>query len=178
MTERELTRLSDSVVNAPPELLKLVLPDVLGIGRGASETAIQSARKGMLLEWVRYAEGVLGYDEDTLAPPKQRGRPRKVAMWSKDAIRAYALWELARCILKSVGKPDGGHIEVGELVRLAQRVETAIGVCKRDSLFSGGVGTYAPSVSRGKKILGINDQWNSPTCEEIHANFPQMTEPE
>ena len=178
MTERKPRRLSGAVVDAPPELLYSIMPDVPGIGEGACEITVRAARKGLLLDFSRFLEGALGYDEDTLAPPKRRGRPHKDPMWSTDAKRAYLLWLLAREIFRQCGKPEGGHIQTQELVRVCQDVEKKLGISNRDSLFSGTAETCAPSVSRGKVILKIDKQWQSPTCEEIHSNFPQMTAPE
>lgn len=173
MTKRETRRLSDAVAGAPPERLEYLLPDVPGMGEGADEITVRAARKGLLLETARFLEDALGYDEATLNPPKKRGRPRKDPSWGKDAVCADALRELAQEIYKLLGRPDGRGVKIRtvDLIAAYSKLEEAAGVPRRNRVFKSGPMTELPAVSRGRKILGIVDGWNSPTCEKIAVDF-------
>ena len=166
MTKRETRRLSDAVVDASPERLEYIMPDVPGMGEGACETAIRAARRGLLLECARSLE--IG-----IAEPKKRGRPRKNPRWGKDAVRAEALTELAQEIYKLVGRPDGRGVKIRtvDLIGAYSKLEEAAGVPMRNRVFKYGPMTELPAVSRGRDILGIVDGWNSPICEEIAGDF-------
>ena len=161
----------DVVAASNSELLKRIFPEVPGIGVGATAEAIRWARLGMMLEWGHHVE-------DALQKSKQRGRPSKGPEKSRDAKRAYALWLVAQGLCEILGKPSGAHIEHKELVRLYQLLEGDAGVQKAHALFSCSEASYIPSITRGKAILEIDENWNSPFCEKIETDFLQMTAPD
>jgi hypothetical protein len=142
----------------PPEH---VLTDLaIGLGLGATEQARRWAWMGFALE-----------QEGKLRRPAHR--PKQDPKTRKDAIRAFGAWQMCWNLRRILGNPNA-NIKSRELVRIIRRVEEALAIPTLERLFPERADIDA-SLSRGKKILGIDDDWNSKVCEELHRTFPKTT---
>ena len=96
--------------------------------------------------------------------PKKRGRPRSVSPnLNIDAIRAWAIWWRVRQWRES------GVCGIEKLT-VAQLIEGARDLPRGEEYFPRGHVTperLASSVSDGKKMLGIDADWFSETCEKM-----------
>ena len=96
--------------------------------------------------------------------PKKRGRPRSVAPnLNIDAIRAWAIWWRVRQWRES------GVCGIEKLT-VAQLIEGARDLPRGEEYFRRANITperLASSVSVGKKMLGIDADWFSETCEKM-----------
>jgi hypothetical protein len=133
---------------------------VLGLGLGATEQARQWALIGRALE-------------AKLQNRRPAHRPKQDPVTHKDALRAFAVWQMYQNLRNLVGDPKA-HITMRELIRVIRLVEDATAVPKRERMFPTG-GNFEASVSRGKDILGIDGYWNSEFCEEVQRTFPKTT---
>jgi hypothetical protein len=142
----------------PPEHFLTDL--ALGLGWGATDQARQWALIGFALEQAR-----------NLRRPAHR--PKQDPITHKDAIRAFAAWQMCWNLRRIVNDPKA-HISNRELIRTIQFVETNLGLSTDQKIFPER-GNIDASLSRGKKILGIDDDWNSQVCEEVQRTFPKTT---
>ncbi|MEL7281063.1 MAG: hypothetical protein AAFY35_16570 [Pseudomonadota bacterium] len=136
------------------------LPDVHGLGLGVSPDAHRLAFLGLFYVAVMEAKKIQA---------RPLGRPEKDPLLSKDAIRAFALWRMRN------GFPArlNGKISNREMIRLYRIVEESMDLPTEERLFP--AGNLESSVSRGKGILNISDDWQSVVCEKIDADLPQTT---
>lgn len=117
------------------------------------------------------AEKELGrfVDEFKRNKPVKRGAPPKHKYGNVDCQRAFQIWWLANNIKKALGKPlHNGSIKTRDLIHLAWKLRSKLPDFEK--LFPIGTGqleTLEQSISRGRKILMIDDRWHSTTCEEI-----------
>ncbi|WP_425084027.1 hypothetical protein [Ruegeria profundi] len=128
---------------------------VPGMGTGATRQAIRWAYIGYCVEREHFIQCAL---------TNPKGRPAKDPLASKDAYRAFLLW-------KMVNQTIGGtklNCSIGTLVSMAIAVEERLNLPMQARAFPPS-GSYASSISRGKKILEIDSDWNSEICEKIDA---------
>lgn len=138
-----------------------VLTDLaLGLGWGATDQARRWALIGQAYE-----------AQMKLRRPAHR--PKQDPLTHKDAIRAFAAWEMCWNLRKMVGNPKA-HIANRELIRTIQFVEKKMSVAAGEKLFPER-GNPDASLSRGKKILEIDDDWNSKVCDEVQRSFTKTT---
>ncbi|GAG18884.1 unnamed protein product, partial [marine sediment metagenome] len=116
-------------------------------------------------------------DAQTAKLKPRKGRPPKNPHDNIDANRARALWRIAHVIgaltQKSPHDPRRGvKITTRQLIQLAKDVVPA-----SEGLFEPYVTdtTIEQSVSRGRSILEIDDEWRSKVCEKEAGIFPQIT---
>ncbi len=158
---RGLLELSDDDSDTDNDPSESALADiVLGLGWGATEQAKQWALIGRALE-------------ASLQNRRPAHRPKQDPITHKDAIRAFSAWQMCQGLRRLVGNPKA-HISNRELIRAIRLVEDATAVPAREKIFPNG-GNFEASVSRGKEILGIDDDWNSQLCEEVQRTFPKTT---
>jgi hypothetical protein len=102
---------------------------------------------------------------DLKLKPRPGGRPKKGSY--SDELKAYACWKMARALRGLIGKPDA-KITILELIKAINAVESDDGVPERERTFyKGNDSSRADAVTRGKRKLGIDGNWNSTKCEEI-----------
>ena len=106
-------------------------------------------------------------------------RPSIAPNQSKDAARAFAAWQMCRDLRKlyaAKGRGADAQFTSRELVRCVQAAEDAANLPARERYFPRKkLGSWDASVSRGKRILRIDDNWHSPLCEELLASFSKTT---
>lgn len=100
-------------------------------------------------------------------------RPKQDPLTHKDAIRAFAAWEMCWALRRIVGNPKA-HIANRELICAIQFAEKAKSIDAGERLFPD-AGNHDASLSRGKKILGIDEDWTCKVCEEVQRTFPKTT---
>lgn len=155
---RGLLHIEGSDTDAPEHALTDL---ALGLGLGATDRARQWALVGFALE-----------QERKLRRPAHR--PKQDPITHTDAIRAFGAWQMCWNLRRILGKPNA-HIKNRELVRIIRLVEEALAIPQLEQLFPER-GDIDASLSRGKKILGIDDDWNSEVCEEVERAFPKTTD--
>lgn len=131
-----------------------------GMGFGAMPEATEYAYRG----WI---------EKKKRAPRRKRGRPKLQPGLNIDCIRAFAAWEMCQNLRRTMRRPNA-NIPVKELISAIQFVENRLDFRPEKRLFPGTTANLDQSVSRGKRNLGIDRQWNSETCEEIKSHFPQV----
>lgn len=134
---------------------------VPGMGLGATKQAIRWAYLGMLQEDRAILKRVF---------KKPLGRPKKHPYQGKDAIRAFAAWRMCGGLRDVLDKPNG-IITNRELIRVISLLEDRLGVPRRERLFTAYESTNEQSLSRGKKTLEIDDNWNSKVCDKLLQEF-------
>ena len=166
-----------------------------GMGFGATKQATRWAFIGMCHERIRRLEQLQRME-------RPAHRPSIDPIQSKDAARAFAAWHMCRDIrallaAKSrspasqnrpgkmkrtakaafVAKGHGAeaHFTSRELVRLVQAAEDALRLPAHERYFPRAQGSWDASVSRGKRILEIDDNWHSRVCEELLESFSKTT---
>ena len=168
-TPRTVQGLLDLVVasaNGEPWEPALSIYDfVPGMGVGASEQAIRWAWVGRLIEMERAIEKSL---------KRPAHRPRKQSYEKKDAWRAYLAWNMCWNVRRALGAPDG-KISNRELIRCIRDVENKLQIPNDKRAFTSTDATCEQSLSRGKKLLEIDNNWNSEVCEKVSATFNQTT---
>lgn len=142
----------------PPER---ALTDVaLGLGWGATDQGRRWASIGFALE-----------QERKLRRPAHR--PKQDPMTHKDAIRAFAAWQMCWNLRRVLGNPKA-NISNRELIRIIRLVEKALAITASEKMFPER-GNIDASLSKGRKILGIDDDWNSKVCEEVQRTLSKTT---
>jgi len=131
---------------------------VPGMGLGATAQATRWAWLGMQME----AEAAI---QSALKRPAHR--PAKDPLLSKDAVRAFAVWRMCNGLRHDILRKPNAHITTRALVALIRQVENALNVPRTRQLFAMPDQTVETSISRGKRILEIDDAWNSQFCEEL-----------
>tara|TARA_B110000977_G_C10846863_1_gene404243 strand:+ start:48 stop:548 length:501 start_codon:yes stop_codon:yes gene_type:complete len=142
------------------ELAEQTLGDALGLGLGATEQARRWALIGM-------------EHEAKMQSRRPAHRPKKENITKIDSIRAFAAWHMCWRLRGLANKPNA-RITNRELIRVIQVVEQAEGLDAGERLFPER-GNSDASLSRGKKILGIDANWNSKVCEELQQSFTKTT---
>jgi hypothetical protein len=132
----------------------------LGLGWGASDQARRWALIGQAYE-----------AQMKLRRPAHR--PKQDPLTHTDAIRAFAAWQMCWNLRRRVGNPKA-HISNRELIRAIQFVEITMSLDAVERLFPERENPDA-SLSRGKKILGVDKDWNSKVCEEVQRSFTKTT---
>lgn len=132
----------------------------LGLGWGATDQARRWASMGKALE----AE---------MLRRRPAHRPKQDPLTHKDALRAFAAWEMCWNLRRILGDPKA-HFSNRELVRVIQLVEKALDIANDERLFPDH-GNFDAALSRGRDILGIVDDWHCPVCEELQRTFPKTT---
>ena len=143
----------------------------LGLGFSTTPEARRWATIGYLTE--RLAE----LDAQTAKHKQRKGRPSKGQYEDIGCERALRLWCLAHhidaIVRKAAHNPRCGvKITTRELIQLAKIVEPT-----PQRLFGTHIvdTTLEQSVSRGRTILEIDDEWRSEVCEKIAGISPQIT---
>ena len=134
---------------------------VVGMGLGATKDATRWAYKGFLLE--------AGQAVRDIASQKV-GRPKIKQYETIDCRRAYAVWDHVNTYILEEHR---SKLTNRELIRRLQEIETKHDqlVSKKHSrLFPLTTANLETSVSRGKRILEIDETWNSKVCEKLHLN--------
>jgi hypothetical protein len=142
------------------ELAEQTLGDALGLGLGATEQAKRWALIGM-------------EHEAKMQSRRPAHRPKKENITKIDSIRAFAAWHMFWHLRGLANKPNA-HITNRELIRVIQIVEQTKSLDAGERLFPER-GNSDASLSRGKKILEIDDNWNSKVCEELQQSFTKTT---
>ena len=142
------------------ELAEQTLGDALGFGLGATEQARRWALIGM-------------EHEAKMQSRRPAHRPKKENITKIDSIRAFAAWQMCWHLRGLANKPNA-HITNRELIRIIQFVEKTKSLDAGERLFPEH-GNSDASLSRGKKLLGIDDDWNSKVCEELQQSFTKTT---
>jgi len=142
------------------ELAEQALGDALGLGLDTTEQAKRWALIGRVYETQR-----------KLRRPAHR--PKQDPLTHKDANRAFGAWQMYWNLRRIFNNPKA-RITNRELIRIIQVVEQAKSLNAGERLFPEH-GNSDASLSRGKKILGIDDDWNSKVCEELQQSFTKTT---
>ena len=138
-----------------------VLTDLaLGLGWGATDQGRRWALIGQAYE-----------EQMKLRRPAHR--PNQDPLTHKDAIRAFAAWQMCWNLRRIVGNPKA-HISNRELMRAIQFVENKMSLDASEKIFPDR-GNPDASLSRGKKILEIDGDWNSKVCDEVQRSFTKTT---
>jgi hypothetical protein len=132
----------------------------LGLGWGATDQARRWALIGFALEQER----------NLRRPPH---RPKQDPITHKDAIRAFAAWQMCWNLRRILNDPKA-HISNRELIRVIRHIEEMLAIPRPERLFPERANIDA-SLSKGKKILGIDDDWNSQVCEEVQRTLSNTT---
>lgn len=158
MGERTARGIMDHVqaVQDDVEWEQLSVDYVPGMGLGATKQATRWAYIGYCMEMEQFIKSVL---------TKKRGRPPKSELASIDARRAFLLWKM----VNQTFSDSRLNCTVDTLINMVIAVEEHLKLPMRERAFPPG-GSYASSISRGKKILEIDANWNSQVCEKIDAN--------
>ena len=168
-TPRTVQGLLDLVVASangePWELAPSIHEFVPGMGVGASEQAIRWAWVGQLIEMDQAIEKSL---------KRPAHRPRKQSYEKKDAWRAYLAWNMCWNVRRALGAADG-KISNRELIRCIRDVERKLQIPNDKRAFTSTDATCEQSLSRGKKLLKIDNNWNSEFCEKLSVTFNQTT---
>jgi hypothetical protein len=161
MKENEKVRGLLDIAGSDACLSEQALTDLmLGLGWGATDQARRWALIGFALE-----------EKMKLRRPAHR--PKQDPITHKDAIRAFAAWQMCWKLRGIVGNPKA-RISSRELTRIIQIVENALGLNTTEKLFPKR-GNLDASLSSGKKILEIDDDWNSKVCEEVQRTLSKTT---
>jgi hypothetical protein len=139
------------------ELEEPSLEYVPGMGLGATKEATRWAWMGYHLEKRRKIGQHL---------KRPRGRPRKEPLETTDAFRAFTLWRLAQHLDEDARR----RISSRALVTFARQVEASLDVPQEERAFPVMTEAFDRSVSEGKKLLEIDNAWNSSVCEKIATN--------
>ncbi len=142
------------------ELAEQALGNALGLGLGAVEQARRWALIGM-------------EHEAKIQARRPAHRPKKENITKIDSIRAFAAWQMCWHLRGLSNKPDA-HITNRELIRVIQVIEQTESLDAGERLFPER-GNSDASLSRGKKILEIDGDWNSKVCEELQQSFTKTT---
>lgn len=126
-----------------------------GLGLGATDEARRWAFIGYFVEKNLELTAVI---------KKRRGRPTVSPFQSKDAFRAFKVWTFARALEPKNRKTVSNR----ELIRRVAEAEKQLNIPMAERAFPEG-GNFEAAVSRGRKILEIDDEWHSPLCEKIAA---------
>ena len=140
---------------------------VFGMGMGATEDATRWAYKGFCLE--------VGQSIRKIAA-KNNGRPLKEAYQSYDCLRALVIWEHVQ---RYIPKELRSGITNRALIKIMQDGEAAYslaGVQNSSELFPQTSATLETSLSRGRKKLKIDENWESEVCEKLIKSYPQTTD--
>ena len=126
------------------------------VGFGATRDAIRWAYKGYMLE--------LG---QTIAQQSRKlaGRPKLAKYQGIDCRRALAIYQHVQL---SIPQQERAALTSRELINEMQHF-CALGHLPRD-LFPAAHATLEASVSRGRTILKIDQEWASSVCEKLLAN--------
>ena len=123
---------------------------VRGMGVGASAEAIRWAYKGFLAEL---------HENSKIS--KKAGRKKLAEHENIDCERTQIIWLYVHMFRNQLGtKPKNRHL-ISTMQRLGQ---TDKRIAK---LFPTSHARLESSVSRGKKLLEINENWESKVCEEL-----------
>ena len=133
-----------------------ILVNSIGLGFGASTEAKRLALLGY------YQEQIAILDRELEKHKPKRGRPSKDPLYSKDAMRAFMLWELSH---NFVGVDKRVTISNRSLIDLAIQFENILNIPNNERVFPNG--NWEQSVSRGKKILEIDNNWQSKVCDKL-----------
>ena len=136
------------------------LVDALGLGLGATEQAKRWALIGM-------------EHEAKMQLRRPANRPKKESITKIDSIRAFAAWRMCWHLRGLANKPNA-RITNRELIRVIQVVEQEKSLGAGERLFPEH-GNPEASLSRGKKILEIDGDWNSKVCEKLNQSFTKTT---
>ena len=142
------------------ELAAQTLGDALGLGLGATEQAKRWALIGI-------------EHEAKMQLRRPAHRPKKESITKIDSIRAFAAWQMCWHLRGLANKPNA-RITNRELIRVIQIVEQEKSLGAGERLFPEH-GNSEASLSRGKKILEIDGDWNSKVCEELNQSFTKTT---
>lgn len=153
MPDSPLDKLPSRHEGLDSELLHPREHSVPGMGLGATPQACRWAWIGFNIEMRNAIDG-------SIARP--RGRPAKEPIGTKDAWRAWTLWRIAQNLEEQTRK----NITNRELIDLASRVENELCIPNSERAFPPG-GEFEQSVSRGRTMLEIGDDWKSELCEKI-----------
>ena len=124
---------------------------VHGMGLGASATATRWAYKGYLSE----------LSVEITAFKNRAGRKKLAQYDGVDCKRAYAIW----WYLYQLRYPNNRSLKNRHLIEHMQRCGKYDKKVAR--LFPRNHGRLESSVSRGKKLLEIDENWESKVCEEL-----------
>lgn len=122
--------------------------------------------------WPCFILGVNVLEKQFVKRP--RGRPKVEALVSQDARRAFRLWEHVRMFREFERTNDIEKMALSNrhLIETQMKVEPRIYADEPDEwLFPTSVAfeTLEQSVSRGKKKLKIDADWQSKLCEELFS---------
>lgn len=143
---------------------------VEGLGLGASPTARRWAAVGKFFDkpeaQLIFLTGFLALHKFA-AGSKGRGRRKIPELQTKDARRAFRLWQIANLAPRSIKNEASNR----ELIELAKMVDAAMHDENGEPhLFPSSTSdsVLEQSVSRGRKTLGIEGYWHSTLCEKIN----------
>lgn len=131
-----------------------------GMGFGATKEATRWAWLGMQQEFGRVI--------------KKAGRKKEPIKKTTPAKRAFTAWLMCQNLRKGAGLPNAVFSN-RELILHCKRHETALGLKLRDRLFPNDSATLEASVSIGKKLLEIDQNWNSKVCEKLLRDSSKTT---
>ena len=121
-----------------------------------------------LIELRAYHEFMVYFNEVTSAKATKlavRGRPKSVEYNNQDCFRAFTLWNIKQ---KFPSAPNSTR----SLIGIFQKVDAKSTEVFPDRPFKHGtaIATLESSVSRGKRKLKINANWESKVCEKLMVN--------
>jgi hypothetical protein len=170
MTERKrVTRVEDALdaliagiqVEFNPEVPEHV-PSATVWASGTEKEKAWLKQQHRLLAWV------------ATAAKRERGRPKKAGR-SIHGNRAAVAWLVYHHFME---KPLDEKVTCTQVIQAARNFEALNKVEPQDRLFPVGsrqIGNrdhLESSLSRGRKELGIGDDWESEICEKIWGDFP------
>ena len=108
--------------------------------------------------------GLMGLQKgfDDTAPNRRPGRPRVLPEAGKDGFRAYRAWHAVK-VFKEPGATNR------RAIHLVREMDRMLRTPPEDCEFSPMLeqASAEQSLSRGKKLLGINERWESGFCQDI-----------
>ena len=99
--------------------------------------------------------------QSMITPKNKEGRPRK--SYHINERRAYCLWFIA----KDFSQSGRAKLTNRKLIEMAHKTPFK-------NLFKSSQQTLEPSVSRGKKILKIDDLWNSKVWDLLEQDIHKL----
>lgn len=114
--------------------------------------------------------GILAMDwqRQKAATKKRRGRPRKDDLSGVDCWRAYRCWAVVNSLSTS-RDIDKRTVSSREAIRLVRQVDEHLAVPLQERAFPTSItdASAEQSVARGKRALGMTEDWQSDHCGQV-----------